>query len=132
MPGNFFDSNVLLYIASNDEKANQAEAALAKGGAISVQVLNEVANVARRKMGMSWADTRAFLLLLRGLLEVRPVTLETHETGLLIAERYKLSIFDAMIAAVALQAGCDTLLSEGMEHGLVLKEGLRISNPFRK
>ena len=131
MPGNFFDSNVLLYIVSNDEKADCAEAALAKGGVISVQVLNEVANVARRKMQMSWQDTRAFLLLLRGLLDVRPVTMETHETGLLLAERYKLSIFDAVIAAAALQSGCDTLLSEDMQHGMVLNEGLRITNPFR-
>jgi predicted nucleic acid-binding protein len=131
MPGNFFDSNVLLYIVSSNEKADRAEAVLAKGGVVSVQVLNEVANVARRKMRMTWPDTNAFLLLLRGLLDIRPVTLETHETGLLLAERYKLSIFDALIAAAALHAGCDTLLSENMQHGMILEEGLRITNPFR-
>ncbi|HEX4157690.1 MAG TPA: PIN domain-containing protein [Rhizomicrobium sp.] len=131
MPGNFFDSNVLLYLASSDEKADRAEAILAKGGAISVQVLNEVASVARRKMRMSWMDTHALLAVLRGLLAIHPITLETHEAGLLLAERYTLSIFDAMIAAAALQAGCDTLLSEDMHHGMVLTEGLRITNPFR-
>ena len=51
MPGSFFDTNVLVYLASGDvAKADRAEATLAKGGSISVQVLNELANVARRKM----------------------------------------------------------------------------------
>ena len=57
MPVSFFDTNVLVYLASNDAaKADRAEATLAKGGAISVQVLNELANVARRKMQMSWDE----------------------------------------------------------------------------
>lgn len=132
MPGSFFDTNVLVYIASDDPaKADRAETLVASGGVISVQVLNEVANVARRKMRMSWADTRAFLDLLRGLLTVHPLSVETHEIGLALAERYELSIHDAMIAASALLAGCDTLLSEGMQHGMRLSEGLRITNPFR-
>ena len=132
MPASFFDTNVLVYLASGDAtKADRAEAALAAGGAISVQVLNELANVARRKMKMSWADTHAFLNLLRGLLTVHPLTLETHETGLALAERYGLSTYDAMIAASALHARCDTLWSEDMQHGMTLDEGLRIVNPFR-
>jgi predicted nucleic acid-binding protein len=51
-------------------------------------VLNELANVARRKMRMSWPETRAFLSLLRDLRTVRPITVETHEAGLAPAERY--------------------------------------------
>lgn len=46
-------------------------------------------------------------------------------------ERYNLSTYDAMIAASALHAGCDTLWSEDMQHDMVLDEGLRIVNPFR-
>jgi predicted nucleic acid-binding protein len=132
MPGSFFDTNVLVYIASGDPaKADQAETAIAAGGAISVQVLNELSNVARRKMRLSWMDTHMFLSTLRGLLTVHPVTIETHETGLALAERYSFSIHDAMIAAAALHAGCDTLWSEDMQHGMALDEGLRIANPFR-
>ena len=132
MPVSFFDTNVLVYLASGDaKKADRAEAAIAKGGSISVQVLNELANVARRKMQISWDETHALLNMLRDLLTVHPLTVETHETGLGIAERYGLSIYDAMIAASALHAGCDTLWSEDMQHGLALKEGLRIVNPFR-
>ena len=132
MPVSFFDTNVLVYLASSDAaKADRAEVTLAKGGAISVQVLNELANVARRKMQMSWDETHAFLNLLRSLLTMHPLTVETHETGLRFAERYGLSTYDAMIVASALDAGCDTLWSEDMQHGMALDEGLRIANPFR-
>jgi predicted nucleic acid-binding protein len=132
MPGSFFDTNVLVYLASDDvAKADRAEATLAMGGSISVQVLNELANVARRKMQMSWDETHAFLNMLRGLLTVHPLTVETHETGLRLAERYGLSIYDSMIAASALDAGCDMLWSEDMQHDMKLDEGLRIANPFR-
>ena len=132
MPGSSFDTNVFIYLASDDPvKADRAELLIGGGGAISVQVLNEIANVARRKMRMSWQDTHAFLSLLRGLLIVHPLTGETHETGLGLAERYELSIYDAMIAAAALQADCDTLWSEDMQHGMAIDGQLRIVNPFR-
>jgi predicted nucleic acid-binding protein len=112
MPVNFFDSNVLLYLASADPaKADRAESLIGEGGMISVQVLNEITNVARRKMGMSWTETRSFLSLVRSLLPVQPLTVDVHETGLALAERYQLSIYDAMIAASALHANCDTLWS---------------------
>jgi predicted nucleic acid-binding protein len=132
MPASFFDTNVLVYIASADAaKANRAEAIVAEGGAISVQVLNELANVARRKMQMSWTDTHALLDTLRALLTVHPLTVDIHETGLELAARYSFSIYDAMIVASALHAGCDTLWSEDMQPRMTLGEGLRIVNPFR-
>jgi predicted nucleic acid-binding protein len=132
MPGSFFDTNVLLYVASVDAaKAAKAEQLTGEGGAISVQVLNEIANVARRKMGMSWAETHSFLSLIRALLQVHSITEDIHDTGLALAERYGLSIYDAMIAAAALEADCDILWSEDMQDGMVLGERLRIINPFR-
>ena len=132
MPGNFFDSNVLLYVASGDPtKADRAERLIGEGGIISVQVLNEITNVARRKMGMSWRETHALLSLMRSLLPVQPITIDVHETGLALAERYSLSIYDAMIAASALHADCDTLWSEDMQHGIAIENRLTILNPFQ-
>ena len=132
MPASFFDTNVLVYLASGDAaKADRAEAVVAAGDAISVQVLNEITNISRRKMKMSWTDTHAFLEMLRSLLTVHSLTVEIHETGLRLAERYGFSTYDAMIAASALHAGCDTLWSEDMQHGMTLGEGLRIVDPFR-
>ena len=131
MKGSFFDTNVLVYLLSGDSaKADVVERALAEGGTISVQVLNELANVSRRKLQSSWKDTNTFLDLLRGLLSVVPITIEVHDAGLRLAERYRMPVYDAMIASSALHAGCGTLLSEDFQHGLVLKEGLRITNPF--
>jgi predicted nucleic acid-binding protein len=132
MPGSFFDTNVLLYVASVDAaKAAKAEQLIGEGGTISVQVLNEIANVARRKMGMSWTETHAFLSLIRALLPAHSITEGVHETGLALAERYGLAIYDAMIAAAALEADCDILWSEDMQDDMVLDDRLRIINPFR-
>jgi predicted nucleic acid-binding protein len=132
MPGSFFDTNVLMYVASADlAKADRAERLIGEGGTISVQVLNEVANVARRKMAMSWAETRAFLSMIRALLPVRPLTVEVHETGLALAARHGSSIWDAMIVASALHADCDTLWSQDMQNGMIIEDRLRIADPFR-
>jgi predicted nucleic acid-binding protein len=132
MPGSFFDTNILVHIASGDAaKADRTEAMLAAGGVISVQVLNELTNVARRKLQMSWTETHTLLSALRQVLTIHPLTVESHQTGLDLAERYRFSIYDAMIVASALHGGCDTLWSEDMQHGMKLKEGLRIVNPFR-
>ena len=132
MPGSFFDTNVLMYVASGDRaKAERAEKLIGDGGMISVQVLNEITNIARRKMHLSWVETRTFLSMVRGLLTVHPLTIEIHETGLALAERYGLSLYDAMIAASALHAGCDTLWSEDMQDAFAIEGRLRIVNPFR-
>jgi predicted nucleic acid-binding protein len=134
MPGpeSFIDSNVLIYLLSADTtKADQAESVMKKGGLISVQVLNEVANVARLKLAMSWEEINEVLSLIRMLCPVEPLTVETHDKGMAIAERYGLSIYDAMIVAAALMGGCDTLFSEDMQDGLLIDNQLRICNPFK-
>jgi len=131
MAGSFLDTNVLIYLASSDKvRADRAESLVAAGGTISVQVLNEAANVARRRMGLTWAETRGFLDGLSGLLVVQPLTLEIHRTGLALAERHGLSVYDGQIVAAALLAGCDRLWSEDMHHGLVVDGRLTIANPF--
>lgn len=131
MPGSFIDTNVIVYLASGDlAKAQRAEEVILAGGTISVQVLNEIANVARRKMQLSWNETHAFLSSIRYLLSVVPVTVETHETGIRLAERYSVSVYDAMILASALLAGCEALWSEDMQHGAVIEGRLRVVNPF--
>ena len=128
----FIDSNVILYLLSKDtEKADAAEAILRAGGMISVQVLNEIANVTLRKIGMSWAETNQFLASIRSLCAVESLTVETHDRGRDVAERYGLSVYDSMIVAAALLAGCTVLYSEDMQHGLVVDKRLRVANPFK-
>ena len=131
MSGRFLDTNVLVYLASGDvRKADIAERLLAEGGTVSVQVLNELANVARRKMGLGWEETAELLAAVRAFVTVAPVTVETHELGLALAERHGVSVYDAMILAAGLLAGCDTLLSEDMQHGFVAAGQMTVVNPF--
>jgi predicted nucleic acid-binding protein len=127
----FFDTNVVLYLLSEDEtKANRAEALIAAGGTISVQVLNEFVSVARRKLGCDWTEVRDILETLRALCPVQPLTVEVHDLGLRLAERYGLPICDAMIAASALDCGCTTLWSEDFQDGQTLDGRLRVRDPF--
>jgi predicted nucleic acid-binding protein len=127
----FFDTNVVLYLLSADTaKADRAEELLAIGGTISVQVLNEFAAVASRKLRMSLIEIREVLAQIRAVCAVEPITIETHERALRIAERYGLSIYDALIVSAALLAGCKTLHSEDMQDGQVIERQLTIRNPF--
>ena len=129
----FFDSNVLLYLLSADvQKANQAELVVRNGGRISVQVLHEIANVARRKLCLTWAETNEFLELIASLCPPEPLSFETHKCGKRIAEHYMLNVYDAMIIASALLAGSNILYSEDMQDGLLIEHQLRICNPFTK
>jgi predicted nucleic acid-binding protein len=127
----FFDTNILLYLLSGDcVKANRAEAALANGGIISVQVLNEFASVASRKLGMSYPEIREALETIRWVCKVEPLTPKTHDLGLQIAERYGFAVYDSLIVASALMAGCKTLYSEDLQHGQSIDGRLVIQNPF--
>ena len=127
----FYDTNILLYLLSADvNKADRAEILLAQGGNISVQVLNEFAAVAIRKLGLSWAEVRETLDVVRSVCSIHPVTIETHDRAFAVAERYGLNFYDALIVAAALLAGCSTLYSEDMQAGQKIDGSLRILNPF--
>lgn len=127
----FFDTNILLYLLSADEKkADRTEGLVADGGYISVQVLNEFAAVAVRKLAMSWTEIREVLTPIRTICSVEPISVQTHDRGLQIAERYRLSIYDSMIVAAALLAGCKMLYSEDMHDNLIIDGHLTVRNPF--
>lgn len=127
----FFDSNVILYLLSADAaKADKAEAIVAGGGVISVQVLNEVTSVCRRKLKMSWGDVAAVLDAVKSACKVVPLTISTHEGALDIAQRYGVSFYDANICAAAILSDADILVSEDMQDGMSI-DGLVIRNPFR-
>ena len=127
----FFDTNVLLYLLSADAaKADRAEEVLAGGGMVSVQVLNEFIAVGLRKLRLSWAEIHEVLTQVRLVCSVEPLTLATHDQAVQLAQRYGLSIYDALIVASALLANCKTLYSEDMQHGQVIEKKLRICNPF--
>lgn len=128
----FFDTNILVYLIGIDERRTAvAEALIAGGGIVSVQVLNELAAVARRKLGMTWDEVSEALAAVRALCpDPVPVTVDTHEAALEIAARYGYHIYDALIVAAALEAGCRILYSEDMRAGQVVDARVTIRNPF--
>jgi len=127
----FLDTNVLLYLLSEDaEKADRVEELLLRPNVISVQVLNEFAVVATRKLALSFEEVREVLETIRAACGVEPLTVETHDRGLEVAERLRLSIYDAMIVASALKAGCRTLYTEDLQHHQLISRQLRVVNPF--
>jgi predicted nucleic acid-binding protein len=127
----FFDTNVLLYLLSEDAaKADRAEDLPADGRVISVQVLNEFAAVASRKLGLAWPEIREVFGTAQSLCRVEPLTLATHERGLAIAERYGFAVYDSLIVSAALLAGCRVLWTEDLQDGQHIEDQLTVKNPF--
>jgi len=79
---------------------------------------------------MSWNETAEFLDAVQRLCTVTGLTVETHTLGRALAERYRLSVYDAMIVAAALLAGAPVLWTEDMQDGLVVEGVLTLRNPF--
>jgi predicted nucleic acid-binding protein len=126
----FFDTNVLVYTITADPRGIVARSRLGDGGVVSAQVLNEFVRIARKKLRLDWATVEAALAELRALVDdVRPVALSTHEFAISLARRDSLDIYDALILAAAIEAGCETLYSEDFQHARRFGD-LTIVNPF--
>lgn len=99
--------------------------------ALSVQVLNEVANVLMKKFSFTEAETVAFLDEICNEFEVVPLTFDITKKALSLKTSYSLSWFDSLIAATALLSNCRILYSEDMQDGLVIEKKLKVINPFK-
>jgi predicted nucleic acid-binding protein len=131
MPGSFIDSNVVLYSLSQDERKQRKALELLAGDClISTQVIGEVANVMRRKLGYDIPAIRAVLVRLIGSCRLHPLAPSTTLRALDVAERFGFSFYDSLIVAAAQEAGCDTVYSEDLQHGQVVGPGLTVVNPF--
>jgi predicted nucleic acid-binding protein len=126
----FFDTNILVYAQQTGEKAEQARALFAEGGKLSVQVLNEFVAVARRKQNKTWRQIAEAIADALVLVDAPlALSLDLHLAARALAENHRMSFYDALIVASAIEAGCDILYSEDMQHGRVMG-GLTIQNPF--
>ena len=127
----FFDSNVVLYLLSNNQtKANCCEEIVEQGGVISVQVLNECVNVMLKKLAMVRPEIDEFLAVIKSICDIVPLSVEVHEGALELLDRYQLSWYDALIVSAAIESDCETLWSEDMHNGLVVNKTMTIRNPF--
>lgn len=127
----FFDTNILVYAQTEDPRAVRAREEITAGGVISVQVLNEFANVMRKKLGRTWDEISAAAADIEAAFgPALPLTAKLHREALDIAGRHSLSFFDALIIASAADAGCGILLTEDMQSGAKIA-GVQILNPFK-
>ena len=133
---NFLDSNVFVYLFDDSDHGKQQRAAsliynsIEEGTAcISFQVVQETMNVMLRKIGVSTKETHTFFnRVLVPLWRINP-TQALYRRGLDVQARYRLSFYDSLIVAAALEAGCQTLYSEDLQHAQII-EHLTIRNPF--
>ena len=128
----FLDTNLLVYAQSDDPKGEIARQAILAGGTISVQVINEFTAVLRRKFRLEWDEIADAVADVRAALDpVRPIGVDTWAAAVTIAREHRFSFYDALILASALEARCDTLLTEDLQSGRRI-EGLTIVNPFER
>ena len=134
----FIDTNVLIYWVDDSARADVVEQLLVQQAVISVQVLNEFANVLRRKRAMALADIETLCGTLIDTCDVLDLSVRTHQTALTLMARYNLSVYDANIVAAAALGDCAVLYTEDMKDGLNIKlpgsagnNALVIRNPFR-
>ena len=127
----FLDTNVLVYAqTTSSPKGEVARRLIRDGGVISVQVLNELAALLRRKFRLDWSEVADALADARAALgPIRSLDTEVHSRAVALAWSHGFNIYDALIIASALDASCDHLLTEDLQAGRRI-EGMRIVNPF--
>ena len=126
----FLDTNILVYAQQSDRRSAKARSLIAAGGIISVQILNELTNVLSRKLRRDWAEIGAVIEDVSDALgPALPLTVETHAAAVALAREHGFSFYDALVVAAAIEAGCDTLLSEDFQHGRVIGR-IAIIDPF--
>lgn len=130
----FVDTNVWLYglVASQDEAKREIAKRIvtSDGIVISTQVINETCVNLLRKAKMAEATVRHLIIAFYDKYQVVDASQATLLVASSLREAYSLSYWDSLIVASALEAGCTTLYSEDMHHGLVIDDILRIVNPF--
>lgn len=138
----FVDTNVWVYLfvtenpAVDTVRSQTARTILETASAaemelvVSVQVLNEFANVLRKKFQFSPAEIRTRIEHILGVTEAISLTTNHTLAALDLMEKYRLSWFDALILAAALDSGCTMIYSEDLQDGLFVEKRMRVLNPF--
>lgn len=135
----FLDTNIFVYglLAAEPLKKQRAlqliERALGSHqGCISYQVVQEFANVAIKKFSKRFThdECKQFLDAAMHPLNRVASSATLHHAALDLQAQTGYSFYDCLIIAGALQAGCDTLYSEDLQHHQLINGSLRVVNPF--
>lgn len=132
----FLDTNVLVYADAADEPVKQRRALalirehrLAGTGVLSVQVLQEYANVALRRLGLPAPLVQQRLKFYAGF-DLVTTNVALLGAGIDLHVLRQIAFYDALVVQAAIISGCGILFSEDMQNGAVVG-GVRIVDPFR-
>ena len=131
----FIDSNIILYLYSEDEiiKQDKAQEILAVhiNHLISTQVINEVSNILFKKFNLSAAEVENVILEIDKYIRIVDYSLKTQIKAVKLKDKYRFQYYDALIMATALEQGCSILFTEDMQNGQIIENSLKIVNPFK-
>lgn len=134
----FLDTNIIIYSFDDRNVSKQeisknliTEGILQRQAVISYQVVQEFVNVSTRKFAMplTLKDCELYLdSILSPMWEVYS-SKELIHSAFDITERWQYSFYDSLIIAAALEASCNILYSEDLQHEQKIYS-LQILNPF--
>jgi predicted nucleic acid-binding protein len=129
----FVDTNVLVYLYSEDEPEKQTTAIDAMERyhcSTSTQTLNEFCSVCLRKLKMPSEAIRQSIEEIITECELCYIDYEVIRKALQLHSKYGYGYYDCLILASALLNDCNSLLSEDMQNGQIIEGTLIVKNPF--
>lgn len=129
------DTNILAYAEGINDGARQAQALKVLGAlpveqvVVPVQVLGELFRVLTGKARRPASEARDIILSWRDAFDCRDTSSSALLAAMDLSVDHGLSIWDALIMAVAADAGCRILVSEDLQDGFTWR-GVTVVNPF--
>lgn len=125
------DTNILIYLEGNDiTKRSISEELLSFAPVIPSQVVTEFLNVTRRLRNITKLQAMNEVAALFADSIIAPIQNSTIDLAIKLIQKYDFQLFDSFVVALALEADCEILYSEDMQHGLLVNKKLQIINPF--
>ena len=130
----FLDTNIIIYLYSNDEDNKRDIAYELVNNSIcvtSIQAMNEASNVWFRKYNLTKTEIIKYLDEIENVCDdVLLIRRKTVNHVLNVKDRYGYSFYDCLMLASALDANCKMILTEDMNDGQLINDMLKIINPF--
>ena len=126
------DTNILIYLYDSfeDRKRDISESLLIDKPFISAQVISEFLNVTKRLQKLPKREILEKCNKVIAQCEIIPMSQEIMDRALFLINRYDFQLFDSIIIASALEANCNILYSEDLQHNQLIENRLTIINPF--
>jgi len=130
----FLDTNILLYLFSEDEPEKQAIGLSALTGyacITSTQAINELCNVFTKKWKLPIDNIEEAIQDIRNICRIQLVDLSVVSCALKLHEKYGYAYYDCLMLAIAVLDNCRYVFSEDMKDGHIV-DGVEIVNIFKR